>query len=334
MANQESAAAHLRGREVLQQEAASLCDIAEHLGSDFDAAVRAILDCRGRVVLTGMGKHGIVARKISATLASTGTPAFFLHPAEACHGDLGSVTPDDLIVAVSNSGNTAEVVACVPYFKRLRNKLIAMTGNLQSELARNADIVLDIGVKREVCPLNLAPTTSTTVAVALGDAIAVVLLELRGFKEDDFAVRHPSGALGKRLLLRVSDLMRGERNPTVSQTAKFEEAIAQITRHKLGAVSVVNETGELCGILTDGDLRRIFQRAAQESAHTVADVLATRVSEIMTRDPASIPPDTLAAKALSLMEDGARKIFVLPVVDGARRPVGMLHLHDLIAAGV
>lgn len=325
---------HVRGRAVLIEESQALRALAERLDERFDRAVEQILACRGRVVLTGMGKHGIVARKIAATLASTGTPAFFMHPAEGRHGDLGMIDPQDLVIAVSNSGNTEEILGCIPYFKRNGNLLIALTGNLQSELARHADIVLDISVEREVCPLNLAPTTSTTVAMAMGDALAVVLLERRGFHAEDFALRHPSGTLGKRLLLKVTDVMKPDRNPMVSRHARFEEAIAEITSKQCGAVSVVDDDGRLVGIITDGDLRRIFQREAQRGTQTVAEVLARKVEDLMTRQPLYVSADTLAAQALTIMEHGPRKIFVLPVLDDQHRPIGMVHLHDLIGAGL
>jgi arabinose-5-phosphate isomerase len=323
-----------RAQQVLRDEAEALLRLAQRIGEPFHEAVEAILACKGRVVLTGMGKHGIVARKIAATLASTGTPAFYMHPAEGAHGDLGMISSDDLVIAVSNSGNTDEVLGCIPYFKRNHNVLIAMTGRLDSELARHADIVLDIGVEREVCPLNLAPTTSTTVALAMGDALAVVLLERRGFNAEDFALRHPSGTLGKRLLLKVVDLIKPDRNPIISQDARFEEAIEEITSKQCGAVSVVDADGRLVGIITDGDLRRIFQREARQGTRTVAEVLNRPVSVLMTPNPMFVSKDTLAAKALNMMEDGPRKIFVLPVVDEAKRPIGMLHLHDLVSAGV
>ncbi len=325
---------HERARQVLFEEAKALQVLADRLDERFDEAIERILQCRGRVVLTGMGKHGIVARKIAATLASTGTPAFFMHPAEGRHGDLGMISSDDLIIAVSNSGNTEEVLGCLPYFKRNHNFIIAMTGNLESELARHADLVLDTGVEREVCPLNLAPTTSTTVAMAMGDALAVVLLERRGFHAEDFALRHPSGTLGRRLLLKVVDVMKPDRNPVIHQAARFEEAIAEITSKQCGAVSVVDDAGQLVGIITDGDLRRIFQREAQQGTHTVAEVLNRRVESLMTPNPQYVFADTLAAQALSIMEDGPRKIFVLPVLDEQRRPIGMVHLHDLVSAGL
>ena len=251
MKTTNSVSARERGRDVLEAEALALQSLGKRLGEGFEGAVEAILACHGRVVMTGMGKHGIIAHKIAATFASTGTPSFFMHPAEGRHGDLGMLDPADLVIAVSNSGNTEEVLGCIPFFKRNHNRIIAMTGNPRSELARHADIVLDIGVDREVCPLNLAPTTSTTVALAMGDALAVVLLERRGFREEDFALRHPSGTLGKRLLLRVCDLIKPGINPIISHTECFEKAMTVITDAKVGAVSVVNDDGTLAGIITD-----------------------------------------------------------------------------------
>lgn len=327
-------ASHVRGRAVLDEEAGALHAMAARLDESFDAAIDMILACPGRVVLTGMGKHGIIAHKIAATLASTGTPALYMHPAEGAHGDLGMIEKADLVLALSNSGNTAEVLGCIPFFKRNGNLVIAMTGNPRSELARHADLVLDISVEREVCPLNLAPTTSTTAAVALGDALAVVLLERRGFQAADFALRHPSGTIGKRLLLHVGDLLRDGRNPVIGEAATFAEAMTEITKSQLGAVSIVGSDGTLMGILTDGDLRRIIQREAQTPAQSVAAVLARPASELMTVNPIHTVPEMLAAEALTLMENGPRKIFVLPVLDPQRRPVGMIHLHDLISAGV
>ncbi len=318
-----------RGREIIHKEIDALQAMAARIGESFDKAVQIILDCPGRVVLTGMGKHGLVARKIAATMASTGTPAFYMHPGEALHGDLGMIQPHDIILALSNSGTTEEVVSCIPFFKRNGNRMIAMTGNLKSRLALESDIVLDIQVEREVCPLNLAPTTSTTAALAMGDALAVVLLEQRGFEAGDFALRHPNGALGRQFK-RVGDLMKPGSNPTVRQSASFREAIAAITKEKHGAVSIPDDNGCLCGILTDGDLRRILQREADSAQRTVNDVFHQPVSGVMTRDPLRITADVLATHALTIMENGSRKILVLPVVDEQDRPVGMIHLHDLI----
>lgn len=330
-AKSESSSAPLfeRGREVIEAEIAALHAMASRMNSEFERAVEAILKCTGRVALTGMGKHGLIARKVAATMSSTGTPAFYIHPGEALHGDLGMIQSDDVILALSNSGGTSEVISCLPYFKRNGNTVIAMTGNLSSRLAAAADIVLDIHVDREVCPLNLAPTTSTTAALAMGDALAVVLLEKRGFQADDFALRHPNGALGRQFT-RVVDLMKPNSNPVVHQDATFGEAIAAITAEKHGAVSIVDDNGRLCGILTDGDLRRVLQREALSGERSVNDVINQRVDALMTRDPMHITGGELASHALSVMEGGQRKILVLPVVDAEAKPVGMIHLHDLV----
>lgn len=318
-----------QGRDVIHKEIDALRAMSDRIGDSFVEVVQVILDCPGRVVLTGMGKHGLVARKIAATLASTGTPAFYMHPGEALHGDLGMIQAHDIVLALSNSGTTEEVISCIPFFKRNGNTLVAMTGNLSSRLATEADIVLDIQVEREVCPLNLAPTTSTTAALAMGDALAVVLLEQRGFQAGDFALRHPNGALGRQFK-RVGDLMKQDSNPTVPKTASFREAVAAITKEKHGAVSVVDDNGCLCGILTDGDLRRILQRESESSDRTVSDVFHQPVSSVMTRSPLRITADVLATQALNVMENGNRKVLVLPVVDQNDCPIGMIHLHDLI----
>ena len=321
-------------RNVFKQEAEALQTIAERLGKEFETAVQMILNCKGRLVLTGMGKHGLVARKTAATLASTGTPCFFLHPAEAAHGDLGMVEPHDLVIAVSNSGNTAEVLGILPYIKRHQNKLLAMVGNRTSELAKHADLVLDITVSHEACPLNLAPTTSTTAAIAMGDALAVALVECRGFMRDDFALRHPGGSLGKRLLLKVGDVMRAGANPVIDMNATFEQAVSAITGGMMGAVTVIETDGTMAGIITDGDVRRTFQQAAAQQNTSVAEVLKRPVKEVMTKTALFADRNMLAVKALSMMEDGPKKIFVLPVLDENRHPVGMVHLHDLVGAGL
>ncbi len=323
---------HARGRDVFHQEAAAINAVASRLGGEFDRAIAAILACQGRVVLTGMGKHGLIARKIASTMASTGTLSLFLDPAEGRHGDLGMVAPEDVVIAVSNSGGTDEVLQCLPFLKRNGNTIIAMTGKLNSELARQSDIVLDIAVDREACPLNLAPTTSTTVALAMGDALAVVLLDSRNFRHDDFALRHPAGTLGRRLL-RVCDLVRSKANPVIAESARFKDAVTAITKGAQGAVSITGANGTLSGVLTDGDVRRAWE-AADAAQQSVADVYARPVSDFMTRSPMTISPDLLALEALALMEDGPRKVMQLPVVDGESRPVGMLHLHDLVSAGI
>lgn len=319
----------LRGQEIIHQEIAALQAMADRLNTSFEEAVQIILQCSGRVVLTGMGKHGIIARKIAATLASTGTPAFFMHPAEALHGDLGMIQSNDVILALSNSGNTEELVSCLAYFKRNNNILIAMTGNASSKLAAAADIILDIQVDREVCPLNLAPTTSTTAALAMGDALAVTLLEQRGFKAGDFAIRHPNGALGRQFK-RVADLMKAASNPTVSESSTFADAVAAITAEKHGAVSIVDVNNKLTGILTDGDLRRILQKEALNQSKTVGEIFYEPVARLMTPNPMRITADVLATEALAIMESKTRKILVLPVVDENDQPIGMIHLHDLI----
>lgn len=319
----------LRARQVIQQEIEALHQISSRIDDSFDKAVELILNCGGRLILTGMGKHGIIARKIAATLASTGTPSSYMHPGEALHGDLGMIQQHDVILALSNSGNTEELISCIPYFKRNGNPIIAMTGNLTSRLAQEADVVLDIQVEREVDPLNLAPTTSTTAALVMGDALAVVLLEQRGFEASDFALRHPNGALGRQFK-RVRDLMKPDSNPTVSHDATFHQAIAAITAEKHGAVSIVQADGTLCGILTDGDLRRALQKEAEQGTRSVTDVVNQPVSQLMTPNPQSVTADILATHALHIMEGGPRKILVLPVVDDQSRPIGMIHLHDLI----
>jgi arabinose-5-phosphate isomerase len=314
-----------RAREVLQIEAEAIAALPERLGDDFARACELILACRGRVVVSGIGKSGHVGRKIAATLASTGSPAFFMHPAEASHGDLGMVIADDVVLALSNSGSTEELLAIVPLVKRRGARLIAMTGDPASRLAQLADVHLDAGVAREACPLNLAPTASTTAAMALGDALAVALLEARGFGPDDFASSHPGGALGRRLLTHVSDVMRqGEALPVVAPGAPLATAILEITRKRMGMVAVVEPGGALLGIFTDGDLRRLLERDG--------DIRNLRIDDVMTRDPASISPRALAAEAVQLME--SRRITQLLVLDEGRQLVGAIQIHDLLAARI
>ncbi|TLF49644.1 KpsF/GutQ family sugar-phosphate isomerase [Halomonas urmiana] len=312
-------------RRTLELEQQAVAALSERLDEAFDHACRLILACRGRVVVTGMGKSGHIAGKIAATLASTGTPAFFVHPGEASHGDLGMITPGDVVLALSYSGETAEVTALLPLLKRMGTPLISMTGRPGSTLGRHADAHLDAGVEREACPLDLAPTSSTTAALALGDALAVALLESRGFTAEDFALSHPGGSLGKRLLLRVVDLMhQGNRLPAVPLGSPLRDALLEITRQGLGFTCVVGEDGRLAGVYTDGDLRRTLDQHSDLSGLTVDDV--------MTRPGKRIAPDTLAAEAVRLMEDG--RISALAVVDADGRPIGALHMHDLLASGV
>ena len=314
-----------RAREVLRIEADAVARLADRIDSSFPDACRVILACAGRVVVSGIGKSGHVARKIAATLASTGTPAFFVHPAEASHGDLGMVTRDDVFVALSNSGSTEELLTIVPVVKRQGARLIAITGDRGSPLARLADVHLDAAVAREACPLNLAPTASTTASLALGDALAVALLEARGFSPDDFASSHPGGALGRRLLTHVSDVMRtGQALPTVRSGSTLVAAILEVTRKRMGMVAILDEDGRMQGIFTDGDLRRLLERGG--------DIRGLTVDSAMTGSPAVIGPHALAAEAVQLME--ARRISQLLVVDQRRHLVGALHIHDLLAAKI
>ena len=315
-----------RARRVLKIEAEAIQALADRLGPEFVQALDLLLTCPGKVAVTGMGKSGIIGRKIASTLASTGTPAFFLHAAEGVHGDVGMLTKDDLALVVSNSGETEEIVRLLPVFKRLSLKIIALVGRLNSTLAQAADVVLDASVKEEACPLNLAPTASTTAALALGDALALALLERRGFNAEDFARLHPSGVLGRRLLLRVSDLMHtGERLPRVSPQASIRQVILEMSSKLLGHTAVV-EGDQLLGVISDGDLRRALERDQ--------DFLRRTAREIMTARPKFVTPDELAASALEKME--RHSITGLLVCDDpeGRRLVGFVHLHDLLKAGV
>ena len=314
-------------KRVLRIEAAALHTMAERIDENFCQAVTKILACQGRVVVSGMGKSGLICQKIAATMASTGTPAFFLHPAEGIHGDLGMLMKGDLVIAVSNSGETEEIIRILPVLKRMGLPLIAMTGKPHSALARAADVLLDIGVAEEACPLGLAPTASTTATLAMGDALAVALLLERGFREEDFALFHPGGALGKRLLLRVEDLMHdGEDVPMAHLGTPLKEALFEITSKKLGITGVGNDRGELVGVFTDGDLRRTIEKGF--------DALTRPIGEIMTRCPKRILRSALAAEAVQVMEEHA--ITSLFVFDAEDRdvPVGIIHLHDLLKAGV
>jgi arabinose-5-phosphate isomerase len=319
-----------RGRRVLRIEADAILDLLARLddpaaAEGFVRAVEILRDCRGRVVLTGMGKSGSIAQKIASTLASTGTPTFFLHPAEGGHGDLGMLVRGDVVVAVSNSGETGELIELLPAIKRIGLKLIALVGDRASTLARQSDVAIDVSVAEEACPIVGAPTASTTAALAMGDALAVALLEERGFTEQDFALLHPAGSLGRRLLWRVGDLMHvGEQLPVVSQDALMGEAVAEISRKRLGMTSVVDGDARLIGIITDGDLRRALQKGI--------DLPQRRVKECMTPHPKTIEKDALAARALEMMERYAITALLVPDADG--RPVGVVHLHDLLKAGV
>jgi arabinose-5-phosphate isomerase len=315
-------------RRVLAVEIEGIQKVSAGLDQSFNDAVQLILSCKGRVVVSGMGKSGHIARKIAATLASTGTPAFFVHPGEASHGDLGMVMGSDVFLAFTNSGATEEIMAIAPQVKRVGAKLIAVTGNAQSPLAKIADVHLNSGVEREACSLNLAPTASTTAALALGDALSVVLLEARGFSEDDFARSHPGGALGRRLLTRVRDIMRtGDDVPKVNVSAKLSDALLEISKKRMGMTAVICDNGDLAGIFTDGDLRRLFESGT--------DIRSLSVAQVMTKTPDMIDQDALAVEAVKLMEDKRRsQLLVVSQLGTNKQLVGALHLHDLLIAKV
>ena len=314
-----------KGRQALRIEAQAVAALVDRLGDEFAAACRIFLDCRGRVVVSGMGKSGHVGGKIASTFASTGTPSFFLHPAEASHGDLGMLTKGDAVLAISNSGETAELLTILPLIKRMGAPLVAMTGNGKSTLAREADVHLDISVPAEACPLNLAPTASTTATLAMGDALAVALLGHRGFTEADFARSHPAGALGRRLLLHVSDVMRsGDDLPMVRPNTPLSEGLLEMSRKRLGMTAVVNSKQHVIGIFTDGDLRRALDRRI--------NIQKSRMADVMTKGGRSIAPQELAAEAVLMMEKHA--INALLVEDDKGRLVGALNIHDLLRAGV
>jgi len=310
-------------RRVLRIEADAVAALGERIDDGFLTALALILNCHGRVIVSGMGKSGHIARKLAATFASTGTPAYFVHPAEASHGDLGMITRDDVLIALSNSGESEELMAIVPIFKRLGGKLIAMTGNARSSLACEADAHLDAAVAEEACPLNLAPTASTTAALALGDALAVALLDARGFGAEDFARSHPGGALGRRLLTHVRDVMRTA-PPSVAPEASVTTAILEISRGGIGMTAVTDSDRRLVGVFTDGDLRRAFEKDL--------DLRALKVSDVMTASPRSIGPEKLAVEAVEMMEQF--RINQLPVADGDGRLIGALNMHDLFKAKV
>jgi arabinose-5-phosphate isomerase len=314
-----------RAKEVLDIEARAIQALKPRVGNNFKQALELILKSKGRVVVSGMGKTGIIAQKLSATLASTGTPSLFLHSAEAIHGDLGKVTADDVVVVLSNSGQGEEIRQLLPLLKKIGARLIALTGNKDSLLAKYSDVVLDISVKKEACPLGLAPTASTTAALAMADALAVCLLELKGFKEKDFAFYHPGGLLGKRLLLRVEDIMRkGDANPVVSEEKKVSQVLLKITKTRSGSASVVDKLGRLSGIFTDGDLRRHLERDPR--------LVQRRVKEVMTKKPVTVSPQMLAAEAMRILKD--KRIDEVPVVDKLGRPAGLLDVQDLLKAGL
>jgi arabinose-5-phosphate isomerase len=313
------------GKRVLRIEAQAISALVDRLDSRFSKAVELLLGCRGKVVVSGMGKSGLIGQKIAATLASTGTPAFFLHPAEGVHGDLGMLARGDVLIAISNSGETQEVLLLLPFVQRMNIPILALTGRSESTLAKNSDVALDVSVDEEACPLGLAPTASTTAALAMGDALAVALLQRRGFKEQDFAQFHPGGSLGRRLLIRVRDLMHvGGQVPRIGGDVSATEAILEMTAKKLGMTTVVASSGALIGVITDGDLRRFVERGG--------DFRGARAADMMTRNPKTIGPDELAARALDLMERFS--ITSLVVTEPSGTIVGVIHLHDLLRNGI
>ncbi|AKH20608.1 KpsF/GutQ family sugar-phosphate isomerase [Sedimenticola thiotaurini] len=313
------------GLAVIHNEAAAIQALADRINGDFARACGFMLKCEGRIVVTGMGKSGHIGSKIAATLASTGSPAFFVHPGEASHGDLGMITAKDVVLALSNSGETSELLTILPLIKRLGVPLIAMTGNPNSNLARQADVHIDVSVEQEACPLNLAPTSSTTATLAMGDALAIALLEARGFTEQDFARSHPGGSLGRRLLLMVSDVMvTGEQIPRVPEQASLKDALLEMTRKGMGMTGVIDDQGRLSGIYTDGDLRRTLDRPV--------DIRNCKIAEVMTRGSTTASADMLAAEVLKIMQE--KKINSLFIVDDQQMPIGALNMHTLLLAGI
>jgi arabinose-5-phosphate isomerase len=315
-----------RAREVLNTEAAGILSLIDRLDESFVQAVDLLHSCQGKVVVTGMGKSGLICRKIAATLSSTGTPSLFLHAGDATHGDMGMIVKGDVILAISNSGETDEILKLIPTIKRLGIKLIVITGHPNSTLSRAADVILNATVKEEACPMGLSPTASTTAALAMGDALAVVLLEKKGFNEEDYALRHPGGILGRKLLLRVEDLMhRDAELPVVHEETPMKETLLEITSKRLGVTGVVDEKGDLIGVITDGDLRRGLE--------SKGNIFHFKARDLMTRNPKTIPADALAARAVAVMEEHSiTSLFILQ--DGGRRPKGVVHLHDLLKAGI
>ncbi|MBS0359139.1 MAG: KpsF/GutQ family sugar-phosphate isomerase [Proteobacteria bacterium] len=310
---------------VIETELQAIQGLLTKIDGNFAKACQTIMDCQGRIIVTGMGKSGHIGSKIAATLASTGTPAFFVHPGEASHGDMGMITKQDVIIALSNSGKTNEILTILPLIKRLGVPLIALTGDPQSILAKSATVNLDVSVKQEACPLGLAPTSSTTASLVMGDALAIALLEARGFTENDFALSHPGGTLGRRLLLHIDELMHvGDLIPIVHENASLSEALIEITQKKLGMTTIVNDQHELVGIFTDGDLRRALSKQI--------DIHKTVISEIMTRHCKTIKAGLLAEEALKIME--TYKITSLVVLDDQNKPIGVVHMHALLQAGV
>jgi arabinose-5-phosphate isomerase len=314
-----------RAKKVLINESKAIAKLADRIDGNFEKIIDLLAKNKGRIIVTGMGKPGFIAQKVSATLSSTGTPSLYLHPAEALHGDLGRVTCGDVIIAFSNSGETEEIVKLLPIIKKIGSKLIAITGNKRSTLAVNSNFVIDSSVSKEACPMGLTPTTSTTAMLALGDALAIALLERKKFKPKDFALYHPGGTLGKRLILTVKDIMRPRsRTPIVKKNTKIKDVLLKITKMRAGSASITDSKGKLIGIFTDGDLRRHFKKGK--------DLLDCKVSDIMTKSPVTITGDRLAAEAFEILRD--RKIDEIPVVDKKDRPIGILDVQDILKAGL
>lgn len=313
------------GLAVIEMEAQAIYHLTQRLDERFDKACELLLSCQGRIVVTGMGKSGHIANKIAATFASTGSPAFFMHPGEASHGDMGMITRQDTVLAISNSGLTNELVILLPLLKRLEVPLITLTGNPASTLAKSADVNLDLSIEQEACPLGLAPTTSTTVSLVMGDALAVALLQARGFSAEDFALAHPGGSLGKRLLLRIDDIChKGNELPIVLEDTTISTALIEVTEKKLGMTCVVDQFGYLSGIYTDGDIRRTLSQKL--------DINTTQIKAVMTKNCCTIKPGLLAAEALALMQK--HSITSLVVVNETNQPIAVVHLHDLLRSGV
>jgi arabinose-5-phosphate isomerase len=313
------------GRTVIEIEAKMISNLTSRIDLNFAKACQYLHNCEGRIVVMGVGKSGHIAKKIAATFASTGSPAFFIHPSEAKHGDIGMITKKDIVLALSNSGESEEIISILPFIKRLDIPLIALTGKSHSTLAKAATINVDVSVEKEACPLGLAPTSSTTAALVMGDALAMALLDKRGFTEKDFALSHPGGTLGRRLLLRVDEIMHQHQEvPIVSHEASLKEALVEMTHKKLGMTTVINGSGELMGVFTDGDVRRALDKNA--------DVQSTKIYQIMSKNPKTISQEILAAEALNIME--TYKITSLVVTDAKNQPVGIIHIHDILRAGV
>ncbi|MGH1440992.1 MAG: KpsF/GutQ family sugar-phosphate isomerase [Cellvibrionaceae bacterium] len=313
------------GKRTIKMEMEAVDLLTSRVNEDFISACQLILECKGRTIVTGMGKSGHIGKKIAATLASTGTPAFFVHPGEASHGDLGMITEGDVVIAISNSGSSAEIVTLLPLIKRLGIPLISMAGKSDSPLAQQADVNLDISVECEACPLDLAPTSSTTVTLVMGDALAVALLEARGFTAEDFAFSHPGGALGRRLLLKVSDIMHADQElPVVNEDTPLTQTLVEMTQKGLGITTILNSENKLSGVFTDGDLRRAIDNDI--------DINVATIREVMSPNPSCISSNMLAAEALGLMEK--RSITALIVADESQHPIGVIHMHDILRSGI